>query len=142
MNTQGNRVIIAGSRNFDNYKLIVETCNNILPSYVEVVSGTARGADKLGEKYAEEKGYPIKKFPADWTLGKSAGYLRNKEMAKYATEAIVFWDGKSKGTKHMIDLANEYKLKLTIVNYEQTDNSTSAQYTFTKEADFPKKKTS
>lgn len=106
------KVIIAGSRDFNNYDYLKEKCDYWLNFHSiinpEIVSGTANGADKLGEKYALEKGYKITRFPAYWSLGKQAGYLRNKEMAKYSNVLIVFWDGKSKGTKHMIDLAKEY----------------------------------
>ena len=85
---------------------------------IEIVSGTANGADKLGEKFAKENGYPIKQFPADWDKnGKGAGYIRNAQMAEYADALIVFWDGKSKGTKHMIDLAKRANLKLKISYY-------------------------
>lgn len=115
------RIIIAGGRKFNDYDLICRTCDKefSLQTEIEIVSGTANGADKLGERYANEKGYPIKQFPADWDkYGKSAGYKRNEEMAKYSDVLIAFWDGKSKGTKHMIDLANRYKLEVTVVMYE------------------------
>lgn len=112
------KVIIAGCRDFNNYEFLLNKCNSILINQkeIEIVSGCANGADKLGERYAREKSYMIKKFPANWDLyGKSAGYIRNKEMANYADALIAFWDGKSKGTKHMIDLANEYNLKIKII---------------------------
>lgn len=74
-------------------------------SDIEIVSGTANGADKLGEKYAEEHGYTVKQFPADWDKhGKSAGYKRNTEMGDYCDMAVVFYDGQSKGSQHMIDI--------------------------------------
>ena len=114
------KVIIAGGRSFSDYNLLREVCDHMLQNQVEVeiVSGKARGADSLGEKYAKEKNYTIKEFPADWEkYKKSAGYIRNKEMAQYADAAIVFWDGKSKGSKHMIELSQEYNLKLKVVNY-------------------------
>ena len=113
------KVIIAGSRNFNDYNLLKSSCDNLLTQFtnIEIVSGTARGADKLGERYAREKGYSIKEFPANWSLGKSAGYIRNDEMAQYADMLIAFWDGTSKGTKHMIDLANKRGIKVEIVNY-------------------------
>lgn len=112
------KVIIAGGRTFNDYKLLCQICDKALSlqNEVEIVSGTANGADKLGEKYAKEKGCPVKHFPADWDkYGKSAGYKRNEEMAKYADALIAFWDGKSKGTKHMIDLAKRYELKVKVV---------------------------
>ena len=112
------KVIIAGARTFNDYNLLCQKCNHALSlqSEIEIVSGTANGADKLGERYAIEKGYPIRQFPADWDkFGKGAGYRRNEEMAKYADALIAFWDGKSKGTKHMIDLAKSYKLKVKVI---------------------------
>lgn len=114
------RVIIAGSRNFTNYAILRHNVINILlilspneKPNAEIISGTANGTDKLGEKFAQEYEYPIKRFPANWDkYGKSAGYKRNEQMAIYAKEdygvLIAFWDGKSKGTKHMIDLANKH----------------------------------
>lgn len=114
------KVIIAGSRGFEDYNFLRWNCDEILnfQKEVEVVSGTANGADKLGEKYATDNGYPIKRFPAEWEkYGKSAGYRRNEEMAKYADALIAFWDEKSKGTKHMIDLAKRYGLKITVINF-------------------------
>ena len=70
----------------------------------------------LGEAYAKLKGYGIKQFPAKWSeKGKSAGYLRNVEMAQYANALIAFWDGKSKGTRHMIEIAKERGLSVRII---------------------------
>lgn len=115
------KVIIAGGRDFNDYKFLFEKCDNILSGQkdVEIVSGAARGADELGEKYAKEKGFKIKLFPADWDkYKKAAGYIRNKQMAEYADSLIAFWDGKSKGTKHMIDLAEKYNLNIRIIRYD------------------------
>jgi hypothetical protein len=112
-------IIIAGSRNFNDYNLLKSSCDNLLTQFtnIEIVSGTARGADKLGERYAREKGYDIKQFPANWDkFGKSAGYIRNDEMAQYADMLIAFWDGTSKGTKHMIDLANKRGIKVLVID--------------------------
>ena len=113
------KVIIAGGRDFDDYEKLRTYCDHILEDQtdIEIVSGTAKGADQMGERYAKEKGYPVKRFPADWSKGKSAGYIRNEEMAKYADALIAFWNGMSKGTEHMINLANKYNLKIRICNY-------------------------
>lgn len=118
------RVIIAGGRDFNDYELLEEKCNAILPNEYEpeIVCGKARGADTLGELYAKQYNLEIKYFPANWDLyGKRAGYIRNQQMALYAKEnngvLIAFWDGKSKGTKHMIDLANKHGLKVFVINY-------------------------
>lgn len=129
------RIIVAGSREFNNYQLLSDTLMKYLedidftdvvdnPNQVKFISGTARGADVLGEQFAYTWGYEVKRFHADWdSLGKRAGYVRNSEMAKYAVEndnygvLIAFWDGKSRGTKHMIDLANKHGLEVHIVNF-------------------------
>lgn len=127
------RVIIAGSRNFDDFPKLMNSCNDILSSItdknknldkIRIISGAARGADQLGEQYAKIVGYEVSRFPADWDgLGKMAGYVRNAEMAKYAIAdenygvLIVFWDGKSKGTKHMIDLAEKNGLDVHTVRF-------------------------
>lgn len=114
------KLIIAGSRKFNNYEELCRCCDKVLLgiSNIEIVSGTANGADILGERYANERGYQIKRFPADWNqYGKKAGYLRNKEMAEYGDALIVFWDGISRGTNLMIKLAKENQLPVRIVRF-------------------------
>jgi hypothetical protein len=110
------KTIIAGSRGISKFST-VERC--IIASgfhITEVVSGTARGVDQLGEEWASCYQIPIKRFPADWNkYGKSAGYKRNVQMAEYANALIAIWDGESKGTKHMIDIAKNKELKVFVV---------------------------
>ena len=114
------KVIVAGGRDFSDYDLLKSKLDNLLVDRdpVEIVSGTARGADKLGEFYAKRTQLAVALFPANWDLyGKSAGYRRNEEMAEYADALVAFWDGKSRGTKHMIDLANKSGIQVRVVNY-------------------------
>lgn len=114
------KVVIAGGRSFNDYELLKNKCNEILGANedIEIVSGTAKGADMLGEKYAKEMGHKLKLFPADWKkYGKSAGIRRNEQMADYSDTLIAFWDGISKGTKHMIDYSNKKKLNVFVVRY-------------------------
>lgn len=103
------KIIIAGSRTFTDYKKLSEVCDQFLQDQtdIEIVSGAYyKGADKLGEQYAKERGYKITQFPADWErYGRAAGPKRNEQMANYAGALIAFWDGKSKGTKHMLEVA-------------------------------------
>lgn len=118
------KIIIAGTRTFNNYPLLSCYCDFILQNRFEVtiVSGTAKGADILGEQYAKSKGYPLTQFKPDWdTYGKAAGYRRNSEMAQYSDALIAFWDGKSKGTKHMIDIARKEGLKVRVYYYKQCE---------------------
>ena len=111
------KTIIAGGRNVTTYSFVEEAVKQSGFSITEVVSGCARGADTLGENYAAKHNIPVKKFPADWSLGKSAGYLRNLDMGNYGDALIAFWDGQSKGTKHMIDIALEKNLNVRIIYY-------------------------
>lgn len=112
------KYIIAGGRDFKCYEYLSEKCLEIIGEGSEIVSGGANGADYLGERFAKENGIVIKKFPANWNLhGKSAGPIRNKQMAEYADALICFWDGKSRGTKNMIDEATTRGLEIHIFNY-------------------------
>ena len=114
------KIIIAGGREFSDFALLESKLAHLIQNVdvTEVVSGGARGADRLGEEWANIYNYPVKKFPANWNkYGKSAGYKRNAEMAQYADCLVAFWDGKSRGTKHMIDLAHKQGLKVRVVNY-------------------------
>ena len=121
------RIIIAGGRGFVDYELLEQKVDEILKDIKEpvIISGGARGADTLGEKYALEHGIRLVRFPADWKkYGKGAGYLRNQEMAEYAMKGtnsilIAFWDGLSRGTNDMIQRAESYGMKVYIIHYEE-----------------------
>jgi hypothetical protein len=117
------KVIIAGSRNFTDYQKLKKECDQFLQDQknIEIVSGDHfKGADKLGIQYANEKGYNLIKFPAEWNkFGKAAGPIRNKEMAIFADVLIAFWDGKSRGTQNMIRLANPKGLRIKVVLFKK-----------------------
>ena len=118
------KLIIAGSRGITDINIIFDAVGKAmihewdikgLPD--EVVSGTARGVDRLGEAWANNYGVKVTRMPAQWNIyGKSAGYRRNEEMAIYANALVAIWDGESRGTKHMIDLANKHGLKVYVYN--------------------------
>lgn len=124
--------IIAGSREFvDQYRLN-KVCNwifaykKIAYSDVEIISGTCRGADIIGENFAKTYNIPVKRFPADWKLyGRNAGNVRNRQMAEYASSnssnngvLIAFANSRCKGTMNMINLGIDYKLDVFVVWYE------------------------
>ena len=117
------RAIIACGRNFDDYELLKTKCDyflsqKLLTHNVIIISGMANGADSLGCKYALEKGLKVEEYPANWTLyGRSAGPIRNKQMAQISDALIAFWDGINCGTKSMIDFAKELDLKVAVVYY-------------------------
>lgn len=117
------RVIIAGGRDFDQYEVLINYCDILLSSKrvtheIEIVSGCCRGADALGIRYARERGYKCVYMPAHWDIkGKAAGVERNKEMAFISNALIAFWNGKSRGTKNMIETAAELGLTIRVKRY-------------------------
>lgn len=112
------KTIIAGSRDFCDQELLFAECDKLQPQPTFVLSGTAAGADSLGELWAKARGIQVLRYPADWKrYGKAAGYKRNEVMANNAERLIAFWDGASHGTRNMIQLAEERKLKISIVVY-------------------------
>ncbi len=111
------KIIVAGSRTITDYDMVKHAINisNTAIKATEIVCGMAKGVDLLGKKWANENNVPVKEFPANWDkFGKSAGYKRNEEMAKYADALLAIWDETSRGTKHMIDLARKHNLKIYI----------------------------
>jgi len=117
------RAIIAGGRDFDDiehmdFGMWKSLGYMSLPDDAIILSGGARGADRLGESWAKEYGYPVKKYPADWEKhGKAAGMIRNAQMAENADILVAFWDGKSKGTQHMIKTAMGRGLEVHVYRY-------------------------
>lgn len=117
------KVIVAGSRYFNDYKKLEKNLDNLVNylknkkyNIIQIVSGTCKGADLLGEKYAKERNIDIVRFPAKWnTYGKKAGYLRNLEMGEYGDILIAFPVGESKGTYNMINIMKKLKKEYIII---------------------------
>ncbi len=105
------RIVVAGSRNYNDYdeaKEYIDLCIKEIRNKHTLIflSGGCRGADALGERYATENGFKVERYPAEWDrYGKEAGPKRNRKMAERADFVICFWDGKSRGTKSMIEYA-------------------------------------
>ena len=118
------RLIVAGGRDFDNYAGLEKSLDYLLKNIndeIQIVCGMARGADCLGERYAKEHGYKVRYFQADWDMdGKSAGYKRNVQMAENADALVAFWDGQSRGTKHMIETAQRMGLDVRVKKYHRS----------------------
>ena len=109
------RLAVVGSRTFRDYAFMRDVLGQF--QITEIVSGGARGADSLAERYAHERGLPIRVFPAEWDRhgrlfpaewnrhGKAAGMIRNREIVAAADEVVAFWDGRSRGTQQAIEFA-------------------------------------
>lgn len=109
------RTIIAGSRCCTDKRDLIAALSACGWTPTTVISGTAKGADRLGEAWAAEHDVPCERYPADWDRhGKSAGYRRNERMAECADALIALWDGQSRGTKHMIDIAKRNGLLVRV----------------------------
>ncbi len=117
------RTIIAGSRELKGgYLLLSEAIKKIDWEITCVISGSARGMDMLGERWAVKHNIRLEKFPADWKMfGKRAGILRNCKMAENADALLAVWNGKSNGTEHMIRIAKAMKLKVYVHTEEKAN---------------------
>ena len=110
------RVIIAGSRGINHYATVCDAVQRSGFTISRIVSGMAAGVDTLANRYATQNGLPLDPFPAQWgKWGRSAGYKRNVQMAQNADALIAIWDGKSPGTRHMIEAANAHGLRVFVV---------------------------
>lgn len=104
-------ICVVGSRTFTDYK-VLSSVLGVLPMNCPIVStadtnqficGGARGADSLGEKWANDRKLPTVSVLPDWGQhGKAAGFIRNVKMALLTDVLVAFWDGKSNGTRHML----------------------------------------
>ena len=121
------RVLVCGGSKFNDYLLLESSLNKILNEYsndtIEIVSGHAKGADSLGEKYAQEKNLKCTVFNAEWSkYGRAAGPIRNSQMLEYAKQenplVVAFWDGESHGTKDTINKAKKSNIRCEVVMYK------------------------
>lgn len=107
------RTIVAGSRGVVDYDVVQEAIESAGWRPSVVLSGTANGVDRLGERWAKEHDVPVERYATDWeTYGKRAGYIRNTLMATKAEALIAVWDGVSRGTMHMIQIAKNAGLRV------------------------------
>jgi len=122
------KTIVAGSRDLVDYSLVEFAMKNVPWVVTEIVEGEAPGIDSLAKEYGNNNKIPVKPFPAEWYIYdesgnrkfiRYAGYVRNVQMANHGEGLILIWDLKSKGSKHMFDIAKKKKMPifLVIVNY-------------------------
>lgn len=117
------KLIVAGGRDFNDPVLLANKLNELAngaykSQAVSIVSGMAKGADLLAYNFAINRDVKVYKFPANWDkYGKGAGYRRNEDMGRFADGLLAFWDGKSKGTKNMIDIMHRHGKDVLVINY-------------------------
>lgn len=112
------KVIVAGTRNSHvTTEDVISVFNEYGIDASEIVSGASGDADSAGERAAGILGVPKKTFMANWSLfGRAAGPIRNSEMADYADLLVAFWDGKSRGTKNMIEQMRKKGKEVIIID--------------------------
>lgn len=117
------KLIIAGGRDFRDINLMRDrlqqlVADKVIDDSVELICGMARGADIMGYNLFTEVGLTTHEFKPDWDgLGKRAGFVRNEQMGDAADLALIFWDGQSKGTKHMISYMEKLNKPVYLVRY-------------------------
>jgi len=110
------KIAVGGSRSIESYQLVKSVLDCLLMSGDIVLSGNAPGADRLGERYAQENGLEFKIIPSEWEKhGLKATMMRNEVLLRAADCIILFWDGKSAGSKHMLEIAKRSKKLLAEV---------------------------
>lgn len=129
------KLLICGSRSFNDFELLENEVSHYLfeirneITKVVIISGCANGADLLGEEYAKSYQLEVERYSAEWNkFGKRAGYIRNEQMVKECDACIAFWDQKSKGTKHTINLCKKYNKPLKVINFESNIEKIKEQY--------------
>ena len=111
---------VVGSRGFNDYKLLKDTLDKYKDKTFVMVSGGAKGADQLGEKWAKENNIKTLIFRPDWDkFGKIAGFLRNKDIVDNSDVIVAFWDGLTKGTENTINLTKTAGKELEIVYFNK-----------------------
>lgn len=118
------RVIVAGGRDFEDYEYMSNKLDELFSNIsdfergIKIISGMAKGADSLAIRYADEHKLTKILFPANWKAYPIiAGFLRNEDMLGVATHLVAFWDGKSSGTKHMIEISKKKGIPIWVFEY-------------------------
>jgi hypothetical protein len=122
------RLVVAGGRRFYDKARVYRLLDRIYAETpnLEIVTGLADGADTFGLEWAKERGVKYHEYPAKWRVNgvfdKGAGHKRNREMAKFGTAALIFWDGESTGSASMIKYGHQYELNVVVVDYDYNEN--------------------
>ena len=115
------KLIIAGARTFTDYQLLCHTLALERHHITEVLHGGARGADRLGFRWAVRHHVRSRCVAADWArFGKSAGVRRNAQLAQAGDMLLAFWDGRSPGTRHIIGCMQQLGKPVVVIHVEAT----------------------
>jgi hypothetical protein len=115
------KLAVVGSRSIQNFRFVGCILDGIVAamgySEVTLISGAAAGVDSLAAKWARKRGFEVIEFPADWEAhGRSAGFIRNRDIVESADGVVAIWDGISKGTANSISLAKKRENLIAVIN--------------------------
>lgn len=114
------KILICGSRDINDPALVSRAVSQSGMTPTQIISGGARGVDRLAKEFAASRGIEFTEYLADWDrYGKRAGFMRNCVMVGTADAVIAIWDGKSRGTKHSISYATSQGKRVFILTTEQ-----------------------
>jgi len=122
------KVAIVGSRSI-NDQMFVEylfRCfTYIFGKPTKIISGGARGIDTFAEDFANDFNIDLQVFKPDWAkYGRKAGFIRNEDIIKNCDICLAIWDGESHGTKHDLELCEQYKKDLVLFNVKESTQGT------------------
>ena len=114
------KLAVVGSRGYDDYEGLNKVLSTLMTHHniSLLISGGAKGADSLAERFAEENGIKTKIIIPDWAkLGKKAGPMRNSDIVKRADLVVAFWDGESKGTLDTIKKTKRANKDIIVIGF-------------------------
>ena len=119
------KLLVCGSRTITNVSWIFSEIekyiseSNLQYSDIRIIEGSAKGVDKIAKQFADDRNIPVIEMPADWSIGRHAGFIRNEQMVRLCDLCLILWDGKSHGTKNDIDLCDKYNKSNKVVIYKE-----------------------
>lgn len=111
------KLAVVGSREFADARKLAATLDPLVGSVAEIVSGGARGADSLAERWARKNGIAARIFHPDHKRYRHPYHHRNRLIAEHCDRMIAFWDGHSAGTKYTIDYARRIGKPVEVVRF-------------------------
>lgn len=122
------KVAIVGSRSIINQMFVeylFRCFTYIFGTPTKIISGGAKGIDSFAEDFAHTFNIDLQVFKSDWAkYGKKAGFIRNEDIIKNCDICLAIWDGESHGTKHDLELCEQYKKDLVLFNLKESTQGT------------------
>lgn len=109
------KVAVIGSRSLTDYDVVEEAMEPYRNRAGMIVSGGARGTDRLAEEWAKENEVETLIFLPDPAHGRGGYRIRNEKIVESADMVVAFWDGKSRGTKMVIEMCKDLGVPVEIV---------------------------